>query len=178
VDAPAHVRPATGADVTAIAEVQARTWRAAYADRVPAEALDGLTPAGLAARWAAAIAAPPSPAHRVLVAVDGLLVAGFAAVAPAAEPDLGPDAAAGELLVLVVDPRAARQGHGSRLMHAAVDHLRGDGCRLGLAWVLSTDDALRGFLTSAGWAPDGAWRELDTGSGATITQIRMHTTLA
>jgi GNAT superfamily N-acetyltransferase len=178
VDAAPHVRPATAADVSAIGEVQLRAWRAGYAGRVPAEALEGLTAADLAARWSAAVASPPTPAHRVLAAVDGVLVAGFAALAPATEPDLGPDVLAGELLILVVDPAAGRRGHGSRLLNAAVDHLRDDGATLAVAWVLSTDDALRAFLASSGWAPDGAWRELDTGSGATIKQIRMHTSLA
>ena len=30
-----------------------------------------------------------------------------------------------------------------------------------VTWVLAADDALRAFLTGAGWAPDGAHRELD-----------------
>lgn len=177
MDAPPHVRPATTADVAAMGEIQLRAWRAGYAGRVPAEALEGLTAADLAGRWSAAVAAPPTPAHRVLAAVDGVLVTGFAAIAPAAEPDLDPRLPTGELLLLVVDPAAGRRGHGSRLLSAAVDHLRDDGATLAVAWVLSTDDALRAFLVSAGWAPDGAWRELDTGSGATIKQIRMHTSL-
>ena len=43
----------------------------------------------------------------------------------------------------------------------------------------STDDVLRGFLTDAGWATDGAHRELDlTGDGSTtVKQLRLHTDL-
>jgi len=41
------------------------------------------------------------------------------------------------------------------------------------------DDTLRAFLTSAGWAPDAAHRELDLdGSGSTtVKQVRLHTAL-
>lgn len=172
---PPHVRAATAADAAPIGAVQLRAWRAGYAERLPAGALAGLTADGLAGRWRDAVTAPPSPAHRVLVAVDGTEVAGFAALAPAADPDSGPHV--GELLILAIDPAAGRRGHGSRLLNAAVDHLHGDGCTLAVSWLLAGDDALRGFLTAAGWAADGAWRELDAGAGATIKQIRMHTAI-
>ncbi|WP_440900012.1 hypothetical protein [Actinosynnema sp.] len=43
----------------------------------------------------------------------------------------------------------------------------------------SGDDALRTFLTDAGWAPDTAHRELDLdGSGTTtVRQVRLHTAI-
>jgi hypothetical protein len=46
-------------------------------------------------------------------------------------------------------------------------------------WVIAGDDALRGFLAPAGWAADGAHRQLDlTGDGTTtLRQIRMQTNL-
>ena len=42
---------------------------------------------------------------------------------------------------------------------------------------MADDDALRAFLTEAGWAPDTAHRELDLdGDGATqVKQVRLHT---
>ena len=44
-------------------------------------------------------------------------------------------------------------------------------------WAVATDDALRKFLTDAGWAPDTAHRELDLdGDGTTrVKQVRLHT---
>jgi hypothetical protein len=47
-------------------------------------------------------------------------------------------------------------------------------------WAIATDDALRTFLTEAGWAPDQAHRELDLdGTGTTLVkQVRLHTTLS
>ena len=48
-----------------------------------------------------------------------------------------------------------------------------------VTWVPAADDALRGFLTDAGWAPDGAHRTLDLlGDGSTtVKQVRLHTAL-
>ena len=48
-----------------------------------------------------------------------------------------------------------------------------------VTWVNAADDALRTFLTDAGWAPDTAHRELDLdGTGATtVKQVRLHTAI-
>jgi hypothetical protein len=49
-----------------------------------------------------------------------------------------------------------------------------------VTWAIATDDALRGFLSDAGWAPDTAHRELDLdGEGTTtVKQVRLHTALS
>jgi hypothetical protein len=46
-------------------------------------------------------------------------------------------------------------------------------------WLIAGDDAVRGFLEPAGWAADGAHRQLDlTGDGtATLRQLRLQTDL-
>jgi len=170
------VRPARAGDADAVGRVHLRAWQAAYADALPADVLASLTPAELADRWRAATTSPPSPRHRVLVALEHDTVVGFAATAPAEDPDLEP-MLDGELLTLLVDPDATRRGHGSRLLAAAAEHLRGDGFRHCVTWVLTADDALRSFLAGAGWAPDGAHRELDTGDAGPLRQLRLHTSL-
>jgi GNAT superfamily N-acetyltransferase len=172
-----HVRAARAGDAGAIGALQLRAWRRGYADRLPPGALAALTADGLATQWGAAIAAPPTARHRVLVAMQDVEVAGFAALAPAADPDLAEHAAV-ELLILAVDPDAQRQGHGSRLLNAAMDHARGDGAALAVTWALASDEALRAFLLGSGWGPDGAWRDLADPSGGTIRQVRLHTALA
>jgi GNAT superfamily N-acetyltransferase len=171
------VRPAVATQVADLAALQMRAWRAGNFPAVPAELLDGESEIDMAAGWHSAITAPPTPRHRVLVAVDDDRVVGFAAVAPAADPDLTPDAE-GELVILVVDPDACRQGHGSRLLNAAMDHLRDDGFRAAVTWTLAVDETMRGFLVGAGWGPDGAWRDLETPDGGTLRQVRLHTALA
>ena len=174
--ADASVRPGAANDAGAIGRLQLATWRLAYARLLPPTALEPAVEDQLSARWQSAVAHPPSPRHRVLVALAGDEVVGFAALAPAEDPDLEPMVDA-ELLALHVDPAHARRGHGSRLLAASVDYLLGDGFRRAYTWVLSTDDATRRFLVSAGWAPDGSARELDPGTGASLAQVRLHTAI-
>lgn len=160
----------------ALAVVQVRAWQEGYAGLLPAEALAALTVEAAESAWSDAVTAPPSPAHRVLVALTGAEVVGFAAVAPAGDPDADP-ARDAELVALHVDPDARGAGHGSRLLAAVVDGWREAGTRRATTWVLEADSALRGWLTGSGWGVDEAVRSLDTGAGA-LTQLRYATELS
>jgi len=64
------VRPARLDDVVEIARIQLTTWRVAYRRLLPKHILDRLDEEWITRRWRDAIAQPPSPAHRVLVAVE------------------------------------------------------------------------------------------------------------
>ncbi|NRQ50315.1 GNAT family N-acetyltransferase [Aeromicrobium stalagmiti] len=162
-------------DAAAIVRVQLAAWRADAV--VPAEELDALDPAELTERWTALITSPKDGRLRVLVALDRVDVRGFTLVHPSYDPD-SDQVADGEISELVVHPDHQRAGHGSRLLQAAVDTLAADKFTRGRWWVATTDDVLRAFVTESGWAPDGAHRELATDTGATVKQIRLHTTLA
>ncbi len=172
--ADAAVRPAVPADAPAVGAVQARAWRAQYAELAPT--LAELTPEGLAAAWRDAIAGPPSPRHAVLVATSGSAVVGFVAVAPA--DDAGADAADGEIVALVVDPAHQRAGHGSRLLSAAAATLRESGALRVSAWIPARDEPRRDFLASAGLVLDGARRTLQGPSGERVQEVRLSATLA
>jgi len=107
---------------------------------------------------------------------------GFAATGPSDDPDPDPDAdvvADGAITVFHVDPDHARAGHGSRLLQACVDTLVADGFSRASFWIFSADDILRRFLADAGWAPDGAHRELDLYGDAAVRmkQARLHTAI-
>ena len=171
------VRVAWSDDAPAIAELQLRAWRDKYADLVPAEALPSDVETAAAA-WRTSLAAPGDARNRVLVALERNRVVGFAITSPAVDPDCDP-VADGEIRELTVDPDEHGRGHGSRLLQAAVDTLRSDRFTRAVLWAISTDDALRGFLTGAGWAADGAHRELDLdGDGTTrVREVRLHTAL-
>ena len=176
------VRVAWAADAPAMADVQVRAWQRAYQGMIPPEALD--TDA-VAAYWTTSLGKPTDARNRALVAVqrqpdqeaheEGRVV-GVAATGPCTDPDADP-VADGELLLLAVDPDATRQGHGSRLLQAAMDTLRADRFTRVVTWVFSTDDRLREFLTGAGWSADGAHREL-AGDDRPLKQVRLHTALA
>jgi len=155
------VRPARTSDVDDIAAVQVASWRQRFGDLLPARILDGLVPREVADQWATSILLPATPAHRVLVAVEDDRVVGFTAIAPAQTPDA--QASDGELIALEVDPAAQRRGHGSRLISAAVDHAREVPWSTMSAWHPLADEVRRGFLVSAGWGPDGAFRDLQAG---------------
>jgi GNAT superfamily N-acetyltransferase len=176
-----YVRPARAGEADEIARIQLSTWRTAYRRLLPRHVLDGLEPAFLAQRWRAAIEAPPSPRHRVLVAVEqagSAFLVGFTASGPADEAALAPGEEAlpkdvAGVTELLVEPRWGRRGHGSRLLAASVDLWRGDGFATAVAWAYERDAATRKFLTGAGWAPDGARRSLDV-DDLLVPQLRLH----
>jgi L-amino acid N-acyltransferase YncA len=167
------VRAARAGDVPEIARIQVDTWRTAYKRFLPPSVLDALDPGAAAEAWTAALEAPPP--YRVLVATEGPTTVGFAAVGPSAEEDAG----AGEAAVsaLLVEPRWGRRGHGSRLLAAAVDHLRQDGLGTLVAWVPEGDRASAAFYESAGWERDGLIRTLEA-DGGTVREARWHVALA
>lgn len=171
-------RVAWADDAVAIAAVQVRAWRTSYADLLPPEILAALDVDEMAAGWADSLNRPGDARHRVLVALERNLVTGFVLTGPAADPDADP-VSVGELTDLTVDPHQRGQGHGSRLLQAAADTLVADRFIRAVTWLPANDDALRGFLTAAGWGADGAHRTLDlTGDGSTtIKQVRLHTSL-
>ena len=151
------VRPARPEDVGEIGRIQVDTWRTAYAEVLPAAVLEGLSPEAAAAAWAAAVSAPPTPRHHVLVALEQSWRVGFVALGPAddLETDDPEPASTVTLGPILVEPRWGRRGHGSRLLAAAADHARLDGM---------TRATSRGsprptrrpaqFLVSAGWASE------------------------
>lgn len=165
------VRPAREPDLPAIGAVHARSWSGPYAQVLPPALVAALTDGLLAEAWRGAVVSPPSPLHRVHVAVGDGIVTGFVASAPvddgagtevtggtAGSGATRPGGAVVELVALEVDPLHQRRGHGSRLLAAVVDTHRGDGTARLDAWV-HVDDAPRAeFLRSAGFDTDGARR--------------------
>lgn len=166
------VRVAWADDAAGIAGVQVTGWKASYGD-LGLPAVDEV-----ADRWHQALTRPGDARNRVLVALERNVVRGFAVTIPSPDPDSDP-VSDGELTELVVEPEHERNGHGSRLLQAAMDTLRADSFTRATTWVVSTDDVRRAFLTSAGFVADGAHRELDlAGDGVTtVKQVRLHAAL-
>jgi GNAT superfamily N-acetyltransferase len=173
------VRPARPEDAAAIARVQSVTWRTAYRSVLPASVLDGWDDDAAAEAWRAAVVGPPTPAHGVVVAVERQGVVGFAAFGPA-EIDDGeppyPDGPTTEIATLLVEPRWGRRGHGSRLLAAVADLARRTGAARLQVWLPEEDRVSARFFESAGWAPEGWVRTLDTGA-APLREVRWHTVL-
>ena len=164
-------------DASAMAQIQVEAWRRNYAELISSADLAALDPEQLAERWAMTISSPKEARMRVLVALERADVRGFTLVHPSYDPDSN-QIADGEIGEFIIDPEHQREGHGSRLLQAAVDTFTADKFTRAVWWVGSTDDALRRFVSESGWEPDGAHRELAADDGSTVKQIRLHTSLA
>jgi GNAT superfamily N-acetyltransferase len=173
------VRIAWADDASAIGSLQVRAWQEEYADLLPGDVLSTLSSEAFADQWRNSLARPREARQRVLVALERASVRGFAATSPSADADANP-AADAEIAEFAVHPDHRHVGHGSRLLHAAVDTMRSDSFTRATIWLSATADDLRAFLTEQGWAPDGAHRELDLhGDGAVVVkQVRLHTDLS
>jgi GNAT superfamily N-acetyltransferase len=173
--ADADTRPAAPVDAAELARIQLRTWRAAYAEILPAEVLAGLDDATVADQWREAV-----EHGTVLVATEGEWLVGFTATGLAPEPESAdakgnppPDAATVALIgTLLVEPRWARRGHGGRLLAAAGAAMRRQGATRGIAWIPEADTASLNFYRRAGWQPDGTVRTLDAG-GRPLREVRL-----
>ena len=175
MDADVSVRVAWPADASGIVDLQLQSW---YAERLTGRLEElGLSRDDLEDAVRRGLAQPPEARRRCLVALAGATVTGVAYTGPATDPDADP-AADGEVVELLVSPGATGAGHGSRLLQACADTLRADGFTRATMWLPTTADALRTFVESAGWAPDGATRELeDETTGTPLRQLRLHASL-
>ena len=176
------VRAARAADAPGLARVQAASWQESLSGLVPDAVITELTSdqalSQFTDRWAQAITAPPSSRHRVHVAVADPAepeVIGFAAAGPATDEDLWPGTD-GELYELHVRPAQAADGHDERLLNAVADKFAEDGFSTGYTWALAGDERRIGFLTAAGWGPDGSRASLDM--GVKVPVVRLHTRLS
>lgn len=177
VTADVSARLAWPDDAAAIARVQIAAWRDSYTSVLSPDVLDSLSADEFTQRWTASLTKPQDARMRVLVALERADVRGFALVHPSFDPDAD-QVADGEVGEFVIDPDHRGEGHGSRLLQAAMDTLAADSFTRVRWWIPSTDDALRAFVTGSGWAADGAHRELQDEAGTTVKQVRLHTTLS
>ena len=172
VAADASVRSAGANDAPAVGQVQALVWQEAYDGVVPPEVHAAFDPQSFATAWRDSLASPPEGVHRLLVACAGEQVVGFVAIGPSQDPDTGQTT--GEVTALGVHPMHRRQGHGSRLLNAAVDILREAGAEHVAAWCLVEHESVRAFLTGSGLAPDGAYRDrVVSPDGTTAREVRL-----
>jgi ribosomal protein S18 acetylase RimI-like enzyme len=171
------VRLAWPAEAASIAKLQRRFWATQWPAELAELMLASVSLTEMTDSWLSAIERPPEAAFRVLVATDGTRTVGFATTMPSQDDDADPTD--GAIDQFVVDPAAQHRGHGSRLLNACADTLRADGFGRACCWVNADDDALRRFLTAAGWAADGATREIGSeDESIRLKQLRLHTNLA
>lgn len=151
------VRPAIPSDASAIAAIQIEAWQVMHTPIIGDNIMAALDADAITRQWNTTIEQAGEPGHAVMTALASDQVVGFAAVIPTA------------LIALEVSPTHQRQGHGSRLLAACVERLRGDGIATVTCWVPRHDEPRQRFLASAGLAPSGRVRTLDIGEQATTS---------
>ena len=156
-----NVRPATAADVPAIAQIHVAAWRAAYRGHMPDAYLDALSIDQRRAMWASVVARA-GPGH---VAV---LETGFCYYGPSRD---GQDGAA-EIYALYVHPDAWRQGSGRALCEHAERHASTLELATMTLWVLEANEPARRFYERLGYAPDGAQRTNTRLIGTPLHEMR------
>jgi len=171
------VRLAWPREAAGIAAVQRRGWATQLPPGLADPMLGSVSAEEMTTAWHQAITRPPQASYRVLVAIEAGRVVGFASAMPSPDED-GDPGEDGQIEEFVIDPPAQRRGHGSRLLQACVDTLRSDGFSRARCWVGVENEPLQAFLVAAGWAPDGAQREIGTDDDSIrLRQVRLHTAL-
>ena len=161
--AAAALRLARAEDADAIAAIQIRAWRTAYAGIMPAGFLAEQDAGQRAQRWRGRIgpaAAPDSPTF--VIAAAGRVLA-FVHTGPVRDTDLQPDGRA-EVYTLYVDPTEWRRGLGATLLRAVDDFWRPRGVRELVLWVFEANRPARDFYEREGWHADGSTQVDDFGS--------------
>lgn len=165
-----HIRRAAPEDAGQIAEVNVRSWQAAYRGLMPQNYLDQLDPADRVHRWQRAVQEAGWPGRGVLVAADGERIYGFAGFGPTHDRGEGRwDVGELEAIYLVREVWGA--GLGRRLLDAAVQDLCAARYAMATLWVLESNVRARRFYARNGWAPDGAVQH-DESRGFLITDVR------
>jgi L-amino acid N-acyltransferase YncA len=139
------IRPATQADVPAIARIHVDSWRATYRGIVPDAVLDALSYAEHEERWQQRV--QPDAESITLVAEDGTgAILGFVIGGKERTGDPLYDA---EVYAIYLDPSHMRHGTGTQLTHGLARVLQAKGFHSLLVWVLAANPA-RHFYTALG----------------------------
>ncbi len=160
------LRPATPADARAIADVNVRSWQAAYAGMLPAAFLQGLSGEGRVPFWKTVLGA--GSVATFVAETEGRI--GAFITSGACRDDRAP-ASAGEISALYALPELWGRGAGRELMRLAAQHLQAAGFAEVSLWVLARNLRARAFYEAAGFTRrDEASRHQDIG-GARIEEL-------
>lgn len=161
------IRNAQIEDSRAIAEVHVASWQHTYIGQVPDEYLAGLSVAVREAAWRESF---EKEGHRILLAEDGDLTAGFVSLGPSRDDDADPKTV-GEVYAIYLRPENQGRGLGAELWQKAVDLLRASGCAELTVWVLDTNSPARRFYEGRGCFLDGESKKSSIG-GKDVVELR------
>jgi GNAT superfamily N-acetyltransferase len=139
------IRGARPEDVEALADLQIRAHREAYAGYVDVGALESIAdPVERAATWRERLAQDDP----ITLVVDDL--SGYVTVGATRDADTGGD---GELYSMYVEPGLIGTGRGAELLRAAEELLR-ERFACATLWVFAANARARGFYERHGWSVD------------------------
>lgn len=152
------IRQAYIEDTPAIAHIINASWRAAYADIVPQDALDALSDETKQAQLAAGLERYPEMRYYLLEA-DGVPV-GASCLHPAREEDLQSTA---EFSFFYLLPQYWRGGYGTRLLAHIEREAKTRGYPCLCCWTLEENARAIAFYEKNGYHHDGARQEVTIG---------------
>ena len=151
------IRDATLADAHAVAEVHVSSWRAAYAEIIPARVLEEMCSTRLE-RWTQSLSDINSIYRALLCEHDGR-VTGFATYSPSR--DEGDDKQqTAELCALYVHPHDWNRGYGRALTNAVIQRVRQGPWRELMVWCLTNNHPARRFYQAIGFVLDGKTKNI------------------
>ncbi len=164
------VRNATPADAATLARLQTESWRAAYAQLIPADALDMLEQAPRAERWAQMLADPNSPAITLISENPDGTPGGFCVFGTTRDRDA--TGAVYEVVLLGTGAASMRKGHGRALAQAVVERATAAGVTEITLWVVQANRNACSFLESQGFRADGSQRLDMRLTSLPLTEVR------
>jgi L-amino acid N-acyltransferase YncA len=153
VDTDLVIRPASEADLPAVARIHVDGWRWAYRGLVPDRLLDSLSVDRREEMWRQS-SARRVPGWELFVAERDGEVIGFIGCGPASDDDA--EERTGEVYAIYLRPDVVGTGVGRDLFARATKHLQESGFRQATLWVLADNARTRRFYEIAGWKPDGS----------------------
>ena len=137
-------------DARGIAEVQVRSWQAAYRGQIPDSCLDGLSVAKRELAWSNNLR---DRKRRVLVAEESTIV-GFASFGPVRDEEEN-RLLTGEIYAIYILQDFWNCGIGRTLTENALTAMKRDGFKSVKVWVLETNKRARTFYEKLGFTTDG-----------------------
>ena len=158
-----EIRPLTPQDnLTAVGELYACSWKQTYQRILPQRFLDKLTHD----RWSAVLRAEPGASLGMFE--DGMLIGTAMLGFPREEEREG----YGEIASIHLLPEKEGQGHGRKLLEAALESLRELGCENACLWVMCANSHAVLFYMHMGFRPSGRMQTESYG-GETVELMEM-----
>ncbi|MDF5754335.1 GNAT family N-acetyltransferase [Spongiactinospora sp. TRM90649] len=172
---PTHIRTAALQDASALAAVQAASWRAAFRGLLSEAYLDGLDHEAMTKTWEEVLADAVPPRAGTLAAEQAGRLVGYARFHPTDDDDDDPERV-GMIGALYTVPEVWGTGVGRSLIIAATGALRSAGFAEASLWVIAPNTRARAFYDRGGWRHDGS-EVFDPDEPGQISKLRYRRSL-